>query len=130
MPGETEDEFEETCRFFERGPLDYAHVFIYSARPGTPAAAFPDHVDPRVMQQRSERVRQISDGKWRRFCERFLGRTMDVLFEQKLRGRWMGYTGNYIAVAACSDDDLTNAIRPVVLESVTGETVQGILADE
>jgi len=129
MPGETEEDFNKTCRILEETAIAYAHVFRYSQRPGTPAAHFPDKVDPKVLKHRSARARQISAEKRRRFHEQYLGKTLDVLFEQAKDGQWAGYTGNYIRVAVCSGENLANCIRPVVLERPCGARVLGRLCD-
>jgi len=127
FPGETDEDFETTRRFLEEAPLAYAHVFVFSPRPGTPAATYPGQVDPRTAQRRSETIRQLADAKQRAYHARYLGKTLDVLFEDARDGVWQGYTGNYIRVAACSNEDLENEIRPVLLEKDQGEVVAGQL---
>lgn len=128
-PGETDDDFDATARLLEESPIAYAHVFKYSERRNTAASHNPDKVDPKVLTRRSARIRRISARKLRAFHESFLGRTLDVLFEQQDSGFWFGYTGNYIRVAAPSPDDLTNVIRPVTLDRVSGDIVQGTVSD-
>ena len=127
FPGETDDDFEETCDLLREGPIAYAHVFKYSEREGSRAAKFPDKVDPRVMNLRSARVRKISAEKTHAFEERFLKRVLGVLFESKQDDQWLGYTENYIRVAVSSDEDLLNVIWPVKLEKAIGEIVHGQL---
>ncbi len=129
-PGETDDDFDATARLLEENPIAYAHVFKYSERRNTAASRNPDKVDPNVMTRRSARIRRISAKKLRAFHESFLGRTLEVLFEQQDGGLWFGYTGNYIRVAAPSHDDLTNVIRPVTLEAVSGDIVEGKIAED
>ena len=63
------------------------------------------------------------------FKQRFLGRTMTVLWEQKSGGVWSGYTVNYIKVYARSDDDLTNQLTPVKLESIYKDGMWGRWSD-
>ena len=130
MPGEGDDDFQITLEVLEKAPVAYAHVFRYSPRPGTPAAAMPDQVEAQVSAARSQAVRRLSARKRRKFHEKHLGVTMEVLFEQRDSdsGDWSGYTGNYIRVLAPAGRDLTNALRPVVLEASDGEWVRGRLA--
>ena len=130
MPGESREEFEDTCRVIEESPVAYAHVFAYSPRPGTAAEGFPDRVDPRTAHDRSVAVRRLSETKWGAFRDKYLGKTCAVLFESRTRGRWTGYTGNYVRVGVCCDDELTNNLRQVVLDRREGEWVLGRLADE
>lgn len=128
-PGETEDDFEETCSLLAESPLCYAHVFKYSERPNTAALRISDKVDAAEKNRRSARVRRIGARKRLAFHERYLGRTLDVLFEQPENGYWTGYTGNYIRVAARSDQELENSIRPVRLDELCGDVVLGTLTD-
>lgn len=125
FPGETDADFDHTCRILEDGVVDYAHVFQYSDRPGTPAEKMPGKIPPPLMQARSARVRALSDANWQRFCQRRIGQTVRVLFEDMESGRWLGYTGNYIRVAAQSQETLANQFRNVRLESVEGDIMQG-----
>jgi len=132
FPGETGDDFDETCRFVLETPIDYAHVFKFSPRPGTPAAQMHDRIDPRESSRRSGRMREISSQKRAQFHQRHQGHQMDVLFEQKAGGRWVGYTPNYIRVAVASTRDLQNRIATVVLRAVAraesrGATMTGVL---
>ena len=127
MPGETDADFEDTCAVLTDAPIAYAHVFKYSERAGTPAVKYPDKVPPRAMQERSARVRALSERKRRAFAAARLGQTAEVLFEHAEQGYWSGYTGNYIRVAARSNDDLTNRLGRVRLAEVAGDIAYGDL---
>ncbi|MBN2310953.1 MAG: tRNA (N(6)-L-threonylcarbamoyladenosine(37)-C(2))-methylthiotransferase MtaB [Candidatus Hydrogenedentes bacterium] len=129
-PGEAEEDFAETVRLVEETPIAYAHVFKYSEREGTAASRDPDKVAPEVQNRRSAHLRRTVARKRRAFNASFAGRVLDVLFEEEDDGFWFGYTGNYIRVAARSDQCLTNVIRPVRLERARGDIVQGTLSDE
>ena len=129
-PGETETDFAETMSLFADGPLSYAHVFKYSERDGTAAARYTDKVAPELKNRRSAIVRRASANAMRRYCERFLGETAEVLFENQREGHWEGYTGNFIRVAARSDDILSNAVREVRLIETRGDIVFGTLEKE
>jgi len=127
FPGETEADFQDTCDCLSDTPVAYAHVFKYSERDGTTAADLPGKVDPATARERSEAVRRLSSRKHREFQERFLERSLDVLFERQEEGRWAGYTGNYLRVAVCSGEDLENELRPTRLEEARGTYVWGCL---
>ncbi len=127
MPGESEAEFETTCAFVTACPLAYTHVFKYSDRPGTAARRMPGKVAPKDLAARSARMREMGEGKWRVFRESFLGRKMEILFEQREQGLWCGYTGNYIRVGVCCDIRLVDCVKTAVLERLDGEIVQGRL---
>ena len=61
FPGETDEEFEQSLELCRRVGFSRMHVFRYSARPGTPAAVMPNQVDPRVMAERSRRMRALAE---------------------------------------------------------------------
>lgn len=126
-PGESQAEFEATCAFVKDSPLAYTHVFKYSERPGTAAQRMADKVAAGEMSARSARMRTIGETKWRIFRERFLGRQMEVLFEQREAGVWCGYTGNYIRVGVCCDLGLVDCVKTTVLERLEGEIMRGQL---
>lgn len=125
FPGETEEEFTQTLAFVEAMGFARVHVFPFSPRPGTPAAAMPGHLPPEVVRERHRVLTQAAAEGARRFARRFLGRTLEVLFEQRRaqgRGRspvWVGLTGNYLRVEVPSEGDLHNCILPVRLEGLT-----------
>jgi threonylcarbamoyladenosine tRNA methylthiotransferase MtaB len=100
FPGETEAEFAETLALVEASPLTYLHVFGYSDRPGTRAAAMEPKVRPEVIKERSERLRALGARKKAAFCAAMAGTEQTVLLleEQAADGRLVGLTGNYLQV--------------------------------
>ena len=74
------------------------HVFPYSKRKGTPAATMPNQVDEAVKKQRVHLMQQMEAKSALDFHTRFLGKTLDVLFEQTHEGYTEGLTSNYIKV--------------------------------
>ncbi len=125
MPGECEGDFDDTSSLLSSGPFAYAHVFKYSARPGTAAERLPGEVDSREKDRRAALVRWISARMLAAFHARFAGKRVQVLFETGENGLWSGYTGNYIRVAVRSDDILDNALRNVVLGDSCGDFMTG-----
>lgn len=79
FPGETEVEFAETVAFVESLPFTYLHVFTYSERPGTPAAARPDPVPWPVRKERTRILRELGQRKNREFRQSQIGRTLSVV---------------------------------------------------
>lgn len=78
FPGETDAEFEETRAFIENLPFTYLHVFTYSERPGTPAAA-ADQVPMEIRRERNRILRELAAQKNLEFRRRMLGRTLSVV---------------------------------------------------
>jgi threonylcarbamoyladenosine tRNA methylthiotransferase MtaB len=79
FPGETDVEFESTRKIIEDLPFTYLHVFTYSARPGTPAAAMPKQVPVHVARERSHVLRELASEKKLSFMRTFLGKTLEAI---------------------------------------------------
>jgi threonylcarbamoyladenosine tRNA methylthiotransferase MtaB len=79
FPGETEDDHGATMNFIELRPFTYLHVFSYSVRPGTRAAALPDHLPPAVIKRRARELRALSEKKSAAFHRSQSGRTLSLL---------------------------------------------------
>jgi threonylcarbamoyladenosine tRNA methylthiotransferase MtaB len=79
FPGETEGDFEETRRMVEDLPLTYLHVFTYSPRPGTPAAAMRNQVPASIARERSKDLRDLAAEKKLAFMKSFIGRAVETI---------------------------------------------------
>ncbi len=116
FPGETDEEFEESYRFCRRMEFARIHVFPFSSRSGTEAAKIPGQIDSRTKKQRSDTMLTLAEESARDFRQRFSGRTMTVLWEQRTGDYvWSGVTGNYLRVFTESEEDLSNRLTPVML---------------
>jgi threonylcarbamoyladenosine tRNA methylthiotransferase MtaB len=116
FPGETDNEFEESYRFCQRMEFARIHVFPFSARSGTVAAQIPDQVDSETKKRRSDTMLTLAKESSQNFRQRFSGRTMTVLWEQRTgEGIWSGVTGNYLRVFTESKEDLSNRLMPIRL---------------
>ena len=117
LPGETDELFEETYRFlFERIRPAFLHIFPYSRRPGTRAAAFPDQVQDRIKTARVERLEELNTKLQEAFREHCRGLRETVLWESSDKsGRMQGYTGNYIRFTAPYDPSRIGKLEEVML---------------
>ena len=97
FPGEEERDFEQLRVFVAQSPLDYLHVFTYSPRPGTPAAAWLQ-VGDLEKRRRSAILRSVAEDKQRAFRERFLGRELRGIVVRKDTPGTEVLTSNYIDV--------------------------------
>jgi threonylcarbamoyladenosine tRNA methylthiotransferase MtaB len=79
FPGETDAEFEATRRLIEDLPFTYLHVFTYSARPGTPAAAMPNQVPVHLARERNKILRDLASEKKLTFMESFIGKKLEAI---------------------------------------------------
>ncbi len=132
FPGETDRQFSETCRVIRNLPMAYAHVFSYSARPGTRAVRLGHPVPPSTIKARNRSLTQLSRTKRLQFYRRFLDQDHLVLFESTGRdGRlWTGVTDNFIRVGVAHAGSLANQIRSVRLTGATERLALGQLTDE
>ena len=104
FPGETEEQFRQGLEFAAKMNFSRMHVFPYSRRSGTPAAAREDQIAEPVKKERVHRMQELAARKTEEFHKMFLGKTMRVLFETNNNGITDGLTDNYIRVY--TDDDV------------------------
>jgi threonylcarbamoyladenosine tRNA methylthiotransferase MtaB len=95
FPGETDEDFAQLCRYLERSPLTHIHVFPYSDRPGTVAAAMRDKIPGAVVRERGRRIRDIGQRLTMSFRESQVGTTHRAL---TLEDGSVAVTGNYLKV--------------------------------
>ena len=99
FPGETEEQFERTCRLVEEVGFLRLHIFRYSPRPGTLAARLPDQVPEQVKRERARRLQELGRRVSRRVKESFIWQRLRVLVEEPAPdGRYRGWSENYIEV--------------------------------
>lgn len=119
FPGETDEEFKNTCAFAEKVAFSGAHIFQYSPREGTPAAEFSDQIEPQIKEERSKIIINICEKTKYAFMERFLGQATEVLFEQPVSGGYFeGKTNNYQNVLVKTDENLSGEYRNVLLKEI------------
>jgi threonylcarbamoyladenosine tRNA methylthiotransferase MtaB len=120
--GEKEEYFEATEQLIKSLPISQLHVFTYSERPGTQALNIDYVVDPKIKQERSRRLLELSDRKLREFYQSQIGTTHRVLFEHTPRGHKMhGFTENYLKVEAEYDYSWINKLKTVTLNGFNEE---------
>ncbi|MBJ6749714.1 tRNA (N(6)-L-threonylcarbamoyladenosine(37)-C(2))-methylthiotransferase MtaB [Geomonas anaerohicana] len=127
FPGETDQEFQETLSFIDSLPLAYLHVFPFSQRPGTPAATMAAQVQPRVIKERAEALRILSEKKKAEYAARFVGRELQVLVQKDEGGR-KGLSRNYLPVLIEECDGLINQEVTVLITGTRGGELTGRLA--
>lgn len=126
FPGETDREFQQGYRFLESLPLAAFHVFPFSPREGTPAAAMPDRVPAAVIKERAEALRNLSTAKKQAFFRRFVGNELKVLIQEQGKGEAMkGLSRNYIPVSVAGCSAPVNSELRVRVTGVEGESVRG-----
>ena len=124
FPLETDEEFEETLAFVQRVDFHQIHVFKYSIREGT-AAALMSQVDGGVKDVRSQRLIEQAEAMEQTFLKRFIGRTVEVLFESYHNFTAVGHTRHYINVEGASGQDVSGALKNVKITAVSGKKLLG-----
>ena len=118
FPGETEQEFEKTCEFLKEIKFYKMHVFKYSPRKGTKAASMPNQIDGNIKEERSKKLIEISSENERYYNNKYIGKEIEVLFEEKKNGTYHGHTKNYLLVYCEADENLENKIVKVKCKEV------------
>ena len=124
FPGETEEEFQKTLDFIRRCEFAQIHVFPYSVRPGTRAAAM-EQLPKSVKEERAARAGEVAAQLHEQYLQSCVGQVYPVLFEQPGReGEFTGHAPNYMEVTA-PGEDLHNCLRPVRINGVKGTILKG-----
>lgn len=126
FPGETEEDFRESYAFAEEIGFAKIHVFPYSPKRGTPAAARKDQLLNAVKSERSHTLIQLSDRMAADFLADAVGTDAEVLYERAVGdGIYEGHTTNYMKVHGRSEADLTNCIAKTHITRAEGEMLFG-----
>jgi threonylcarbamoyladenosine tRNA methylthiotransferase MtaB len=119
FPQETEEEFLKTYKFLAELDIAYLHVFTYSERADTRATSIKGVVPKKVRQERSERLRALSEKKKRYFYEQQLGKEVQVLWEHDVKNnRVQGYSQNYVRLVKDYQTKLPNTIETVQMSKI------------
>lgn len=127
FPGETEADFETTCKFAESCGFSKMHIFPFSARKGTPAEKFAGAVTEAVKKERADILGRIDETMHKTFLQAMVGQNAEVLFEQPAgKDYFEGLTGNYQRVFVnCGGRNLGGEILPVKITAFDGEKLLG-----
>jgi threonylcarbamoyladenosine tRNA methylthiotransferase MtaB len=121
FPGESEEAFDNTYNLIASLPISYLHVFPYSSRPGTKAAALPGHIDPHIIKKRRNELLNLGRNKKSEFYTKMIGKSLDVLIEEKrdaASGQLTGVSSNYVRVLIDGEDNLKNKILPCSITKI------------
>jgi tRNA-2-methylthio-N6-dimethylallyladenosine synthase len=132
FPGETDADFRQTLTLVDEVGFAGAYSFVYSARPGTPAAEMDDQVPPAEKSDRLQRLQAAITRHQRGFNAGFAGRTIDVLLEKpgKLPGQIVGRSPYLQAVHVMAPVSLIGSVKRVTVTEIGSNSLFGTLADE
>jgi threonylcarbamoyladenosine tRNA methylthiotransferase MtaB len=119
FPGESDEHFLETYHFLNEMDISYLHVFTYSERDNTEAAAMTDVVPMNIRNKRSKMLRGLSVKKRRAFYESQIGTNRTVLFESENKEGYIhGFTENYVKVKTPWNPELVNTLHEINLTKI------------
>ncbi len=130
FPGETEEDFNTTYEFLKDIRLSKMHIFKYSPRKGTRAAEFTNQIPGEVKETRSKLLLELDEKLELEYINKFIGREMDVLFEETNQNIACGYTRNYLKVCARTKDDISGKILYVKLTGSTDNIAMGDILED
>ena len=130
FPGETEEEFQQTYKWIEKMHFNQLHVFPYSIRKGTPAARMKDQIDGHVKHDRVKSLMDLSQRLQSEFASYQIGKTLEVLIEERHGDRMVGHASNYLKVHIDLPDSSIGHIYRVKILSQNGTELIGCVESE
>ena len=127
FPGETEEEFEKTYSYLSDINLYEMHIFPFSRRSGTKAYDMKDQIDNDVKHRRCEKLIALANRNKEEFEKGLIGKTFDVLFEQREEQYYQGYTKNYVKIYVKTQKDLSGKLLDVRINSFENDKLIGEL---
>ena len=128
FPGENDRQFEDTYNLVKQLPLTHLHIFPYSRRKGTLASYRDDPVQEDVKKSRVKRLLALGEEKVHNFMNQYISQVSEVLFENRDdRGRWWGYTPNYLKAYVTSEEDLHNKILKIRHQHIYSGALKSII---
>ena len=106
FPGETEEEFQKTYEFLKEIKFYKMHIFKYSQRKGTKAAVMSGQIDGNKKEERSRKLIELSDKNEEEYNKKYVGKEVEVLWEEEKKGFYKGHTKNYILAYLKVDNEI------------------------
>jgi threonylcarbamoyladenosine tRNA methylthiotransferase MtaB len=128
FPGESEGQFNRTVEFLESLSWSYLHVFPFSARPGTEAAAMKEPVAPGAIKARAGRLRELSNRRKRAFYAGAMGRRLRLLVEETREGWQRGFSDHYLPLRFQSATNWEGRLVEICVQGTDSRGGWGVLA--
>ena len=125
FPGETEEEFNTTYRFLKEIGFYKIHTFKYSKRKGTIAEKMPDQISNELQEERSKKIIQLSNKIQNEYNNNYIGKKVQVLFEEKEGEYYKGHTANYMMIQVKTNENLENKIKTVNIDKIEKDNIIG-----
>ncbi len=128
FPGESDEDFADTCQLVRDIAFSRLHVFRYSPRPRTAAAGFDSQVSPGTKKERSAYLLELGRDLSRNYHRRYLNDTVEVLVEEAdAKGMLSGFTRDYVRVRCEGADELSNQLVRIQVKEVDAQGMWGEL---
>ena len=111
FPGETEEEFNKTYEFLKEIKFYKMHIFKYSQRKGTKAAVMKGQIDGNKKEERSRKLIELSDKNEEEYNKKYVGKEVEVLWEEEKEGFYKGHTKNYILAYLKVDNEIKKEVE-------------------
>ena len=129
--GETDEEFKESLVFCNDIAFSGMHIFKYSMRGGTPAAAMENQVDPQVKDRRAKQMAEVAQKNKLEYEMRFKDQVLSILAEETDEdGNWMGHSSNYLHVTFAGENIHSGDFVDVKLTEVTKNRLFGVVVNQ
>lgn len=123
FPNESEEEFQQTYQFLEEIKFYKMHVFKYSPRKGTKAAQMEGQIDGNKKEERSQKLIELSNKNEKEYNESYIGKQVEVLFEEEKEGIYKGHTQNYILSYCKTNENLENKIKKATCKQAENDHI-------
>ena len=131
FPGETEEAFLNSMQMVNTVEFAKVHVFRFSKRPFTPAYFMEETVSENTKKIRARRLSEFAKEVAKRYKEKFVGKTVNVLVEEEINGFFYGFTPRYLRVKfPCKSSGILHRIIPVKITSADSELLYGVIKTE
>ena len=127
FPGETDEEFNITYEFLKNIKFVKMHVFKYSQRKGTLATKMKNQINPKIKEERSNLLIELSNQNEKEFLNQFIDKEVEVLFEENDDKYYKGHTSNYIMVKSLTNEKIQNELRRVKIKEEKNLELVGTL---
>ena len=128
FPGETEKEFDTTYEFLKKIGFYKIHTFKYSKRKGTVAEKMPNQITNKIQEERSKKIIELSNEMQNGYNNNYIGKKVQVLFEEKEGEYYKGHTTNYMMIQVKSKDNLENKIETVKIDIIEKDKIIGSIS--
>ena len=125
LPTETDEEFDQTAQFIKKCNLSFLHAFPYACKQHTVDATLKPQTPEIKKKERTAVLTELSKNLLSQFCDKFIGKTVDVVFETEEDGIINGHSSEYVVVKAKGDVNQCHTMQKVLITKKNGTELYG-----